>query len=1336
MKKFFKKGFSLLLAVVMAASSVCISIESANADGAINAGYLSNHPVNNIYNEGIYATMPPNAAPYNTNWTLEYAPVTADAYYVIRNGERINIGMPGRGTLVKYSETEYALKINAWCTNWFTYTTEDIIVVDGLWKQNTGGDAVLKIEKTYLYYNGFAWTFSATEPKDSAAISGGVMQTDSRGFSNNGIYFALDANAAPYNTNWSMEYTQTSIDNIKIIRNGETISIGIAGRPLIVKFGETEYYLKLEGWNVGDYATNSQTKAITTDDIIIVEGDFKYAAENVTLHIQKSYVYYDGTAWVCSANEPAEPSDPTVISGGLMQSHPNSHAPYGIYFAMDANAAPYDGWNYEYIQTNVNNIKLIRGDVTTSIGLVGRPLIVKYGETDYYLKLEGWNVGEYGWNGQSNPITADDVIVIEGNFKYGNATLNITKSYVYYNGTAWVCSATEPTEPSEPPAPPVSEGISAGHLLAHDNGMNGTDGVYATMADNTAPYNGWSIEYAPATEDAYYVIRDGKRINIGMPGRGTLIKFSNTEYYLKLTQWCTNNFAFTTDDIIVVEGSWKQNTGGNAILKIDRTFLSYDGAVWNFSADFPFETVADTTGDLTTTVAANSSCALGQLSGISRGFTFDVNKPAAEGMLKIGLYNTAENDILKDGYILLMEKAGDANTLQFQLLGSGGTDLGKKAEVQVDGDTVTVHALCIDGTMYIVVADQIILTATGNDTMGTYINAVNEWSEDAVFTGIYTQAPKLPEFPTHITFEDIGVTLTENTLPMKSHAAVSFGEVSDLEKGFQLKVTVPETTTQGNVKIGFFNTQVANPWTNGYLVFVSPTEQEGTVKVSLNTADEQGERFLTAPVEVSGLKDYITISLWMEKGRVYLAAEGQVIAGWTDDGSIKLGLYMSAYSDWEQEGEYRSVNEIEIPPYVDTSVYVNFEDIAYTILKEVIPCSAAQAANFGEVTNTRTGFSMIMNTLSPNQTDMPVKLGFYNTGESNPWMDGYLVAVQNQEDGKYTFTLYKGRDQVLIKSISNVEISKNYLRFDAWITDGNTFHFKVNGEEILTHIDKKKEVAIGTYMAAYNDHKETIIFRTINPLVDTSKDVKFMDLGQSLGVNSVSVIPKMPVGLGRLNSSKNGFEFIISMPPASDAGKDVKIGIYNMEKKNPWTDGYIFIFSPRANGDMGISLRNGTRNGEVLLAFPDDLKGLTGDYLTVRAWISDVNGTKHIFHVSVNGTEVIRYKNSDGTVKLGTYLSIYQGGTTTLEFKTIHEILEPGELYLQRYGDPTAMRENDLPETEPDVDLTEPTEPTVDNPEQKDYMPVILCGAAVIVILAAVITVIVALKRNREKRKK
>ena len=121
--------------------------------------------------------------------------------------------------------------------------------------------------------------------------------------------------------------------------------------------------------------------------------------------------------------EISEGNAPNVIYAGVMQSHSNSHAAYGIYFAMDANDAPCSGWSYEYTQTSVDNIKLIRDGETKSIGIVDRPLIVKYGETDYYLKLEGWNVGEYGLNGQSNPITTDDILIIEGDFKYWGCDL-------------------------------------------------------------------------------------------------------------------------------------------------------------------------------------------------------------------------------------------------------------------------------------------------------------------------------------------------------------------------------------------------------------------------------------------------------------------------------------------------------------------------------------------------------------------------------------------------------------------------------------------------------------------------------------------------------------------------------------------------------------------------------------------------------------------------------------------------------------------------------------------------------------------------------------------------
>ena len=1157
MKNKIKKWLSLLLTLVITLSWVGISYVRADSD-YINGGSLGNHP-EGLFAEGIYATMEKNDAPYS-GWSIEYAPTTEDAYYVIRGDETINIGMPGRGTLIKYSDTEYFLRLSAWSTNNFAYTTGDIFVIDGYWKQNTGGNAVIKIAKTYLYYNGTTWIFSTNTPSDEPAqpsvISGGVMQSHINSHAPYGIYFAMAENDAPYKTDWTSEYTQTSADNIKLIRDGRTFSIGLEGRPLVVKYGQTDYYLKLEGWNVGEYGLNGQSNPITTADILVVEGDFQY--EGTTLNITKSYVYFNGTAWICSANKPSdEPAQPSVISGGVMQSHVNSHAPYGIYFAMAENDAPYKtDWTSEYTQTSADNIKLIRDGQTFSIGLEGRPLVVKYGQTDYYLKLEGWNVGEYGLNGQSNPITTADILVVEGDFQYEGTTLNITKSYVYFNGTAWICSANEPSAPPEQPAP---ETIPVGPLGNHGNGVFG-EGIYATMAENDAPFRtDWMLEYAPVTADAYYVIRGGERINIGMPGRGTLIKYSETEYFLRISAWCTENFAYTPDDILVIGGLWKENNG-TATLQMETTYLYHDGYGWNFSARLPLETVADTTGNLTTTLTPKSSQSLGEISEDALGFTFDLNRPQVEttGILQLSLFHDPQQKDASTGYTLLVQNDTEKNTLQWEL--SCGDEEAQTTQFHPDGDLLRVHSWHQGGMLYVAVNEQLIFCQPAGKHLGLSMNAVNGWSEDALFSGKITKEP-LPE---------------------------------------------------------------------------------------------------------------------------------------------------------------------------DTSIHVRFEDLAVTTVQESKYCPSAQSANFGNVSNTWTGFSLILNTLNIHQPNVPVKIGFYNTGVSNPWMDGYLVAIRIQQDGRYTFHLYQGKGEVPIKNIANVKISEKRIRLDAWLTDGNTFHLKVNGKEILTHTDENYAVALGTYMSAYNDRAETIGFYTVWGIVDTSKDVNFMDLGQTMRLNSIPILTKLATGLGRLSSSKSGFQFRITRPPVSDAGQDTKIGIYNMEKKNPWTDGYLLVLTPRANGDMGVSLRTGNSKGEFVLTIQEDLKGLTEEYLTIRTWISNVNGMNHIFHVSINGKEVIAYRNNDGSPKLGTYVSIYQNGTP-LEVQTIQEIMELSDLYLERYGDPTAMGESLLPETAP-VEL--PTVPAVPLEEpQTDLQPVVILSAGTLAVVALAIIPILLAKGKKHIEK-
>ncbi len=531
----------------------------------IMAGHMGTHS-NGVSGEGIYATMAENAAPYD-GWNIEYTPATEDAYYVIRNGEQINIGKPGRGTLVKYSATEYFLKINAWCTDNFAYTTDDIIVIDGFWKQNTDGNAILKIEKTYLYYTGSAWTFSAKLP---SVVNAGLMQTHANGMSGNGIYFKLDANAAPYN-GWSYEYKQTSVDNIKLIRNGETISIGIAGRPLIIKYAETDYYLKLEGWTVGQYGLNGQSNPITTDDIIIIEGNFEY--DNVTLNITKSYVYFDGTAWICSAEAPEQKNVVDVVELG---SHTNGWKNGNIYFTAAVNNAPYNtDWSLRYKPVSADVIKLTHNGETKNVGNTDAETIGKYSETEYF--IAGWAVG-------LGNVVAGDVMTIEGQFYHAasDTYIDVEKTTITFceNDVAIVVSES-------------SKYINAGTMSAYTSNWFG-DGIYFTLGSNVAPANSdWSVEYKATGSGIIKLIRNGETKDITVVDNSCIVKISDNQYWLKLENWLLGSNAPIQDgDVLVIEGEFRNASNGYT-LNIDKTYITFiskenDEVVFSTAADTEF----------------------------------------------------------------------------------------------------------------------------------------------------------------------------------------------------------------------------------------------------------------------------------------------------------------------------------------------------------------------------------------------------------------------------------------------------------------------------------------------------------------------------------------------------------------------------------------------------------------------------------------------------------------------------------------------------------------------------------------------------------------------------
>lgn len=498
----------------------------------------------------------------------EYTSLTADAIKLVRGGETYSVANPGQGLLIKESESGHKLKITPWgmTGGHLPIQAHDYFIIEGRFVSTGGDGTTIQIAKSYIYFDGTTATVSTTEPILPQTYNLGNLMRDpdsGHSWSSSGVYMYVADNDAPYLSDWTLEYAPTSNSVIKRIRGDETIDVAIAGRGTLVKYGANALYLYINSWTMGE------NQPAQDGDIYIIEGDFYNAATKATIHLSKTYVYLNGADVEFSTEMPTLP---TVIEGGAMQSHSNSHSDNGIYFKLDANAAPYNGWDYEYTQTSVDNLKLIRDGVETSIGIVGRPLIIKYGETDYYLKLEQWNVGGvYGMNGGSAPITTDDILIVEGDFAFAaqNVTMNITKSYVYFDGSKWVCSAEEPAQ---------EKTVDVVSLAAHSNGWSSTSaesagGMTFAAAENDAPFaTDWSLRYKPVSSDVIKLIRDGVEYTIANTGADAIIKYSATEYYLEFWPFAEHKPMLAGDELII-EGLFF-NEANNTYINVEKTYIT------------------------------------------------------------------------------------------------------------------------------------------------------------------------------------------------------------------------------------------------------------------------------------------------------------------------------------------------------------------------------------------------------------------------------------------------------------------------------------------------------------------------------------------------------------------------------------------------------------------------------------------------------------------------------------------------------------------------------------------------------------------------------------------
>ncbi len=571
--------------VVLVIDKTYVTIENGQpvftteASSVIEAGHMQPHANgwNTSNNEGLYFKLNANEVPYD-GWNTEYEPVSAASVKLIRGEETFNIGIPGRGTVVKYSDTEYYLKLVAWTIGEYApIVPGDRLVVEGQFK-NADNGVTFNISRTVITVGeNYELTFTDEENVDGT-IQAGVMSSHPNGWNtqnNKGMYFTLASNEVPYSDQWDVFYYPTTAENIKLIRGGETVDIAQTDREFIVKFEDTGYYLKLEKWTIGDYFP------LVPGDVVIVEGDFTNQVSGVTFNISKTYITIGENYSLTFSQEAPEPEDPEVTepeTDGALQPHFEkgiqiNGSEHLIYAVMDPNSGVHSGWETEYTPVTAAGLKLVRGGVTYEVGNPGQGTLVKYSDTEYCLKIAPWTA-----TGNHLPLAAGDQIIVEGAY-IGRAgtpcegsTITIAKTTITYNADGTLTFASEGAEPEDPE---VTEPDNHGAMAAHSvNGWTATGGLYFTMKANDVPYGDWNIRYTPTAESNVKLIRGGVTYDVAHTQRETIAKFSETEYYYEF--WTLDTYKpIVAGDVMIVEGDFV-NTANGATLSIAKTTITFN----------------------------------------------------------------------------------------------------------------------------------------------------------------------------------------------------------------------------------------------------------------------------------------------------------------------------------------------------------------------------------------------------------------------------------------------------------------------------------------------------------------------------------------------------------------------------------------------------------------------------------------------------------------------------------------------------------------------------------------------------------------------------------------
>ncbi len=551
--------------VSLCVASVAEDKPTVVAGSVYQAGQMYANANTGSANGFYFSTVAIADAPFNSDWSVEYKPFSADNIKITRAGETVSVANTGAGTVVKMSDRDYYLKFDAWMNANYPLQDGDVVTVSGLfYKDNT----YINIEETVVTYSGGAFTFSTDFSSEAKP-----MTSHTNGGNATGFYYTMEDNGAAYDSNWSVEYIPTSADNVKLTRGSETVSVGNTGAGTIVKVSATEYYFKTEAW------MNSTYYPLQDGDVLTISGAFVgNTFKKVTVNIVETKVTYSGDAFTFST--------PTVHEAGQMYAHGNGVNAnengggangFAFYFKTEANNAAYNGdWSLEYGATSVDNVKLTRNGVTTSVAVVGQGMVVRYSETDHYMKFAGHTVSNV------LPVQEGDVFTISGTFKCtSDATqmFTITETTVTYTNGVMKYS-TDPV---------VHE---AGQLLKHDSGIgNNSDSEFAfyfkTDANDAAHGDGdWSVEYGATSVDNVKLTRNGETTSVAAVGQGMIVRLNEIDHYMKFVPWTTSGVLPVQEgDVFTISGTFKCTSDATQMFNITETTVTYTNGALKYSTD-------------------------------------------------------------------------------------------------------------------------------------------------------------------------------------------------------------------------------------------------------------------------------------------------------------------------------------------------------------------------------------------------------------------------------------------------------------------------------------------------------------------------------------------------------------------------------------------------------------------------------------------------------------------------------------------------------------------------------------------------------------------------------